>query len=56
MLFSALRCLPEYSSLKGKEKKLPPIPGIEELQVTIEDAWREGQFSLRCATSGELFG
>jgi hypothetical protein len=47
MLLSAFRFLPQHSSPKGKEPQRPSIPSIDDLQVIIENAWREGLF-LQC--------
>ena len=42
MLFSSLREMDSYSSLKGKGYDLPPIPTIPDFQEFIEAAWKQG--------------
>lgn len=56
MLFSSLREMDSYSSLKGKGYDLPPIPTIPDFQELIEAAWKQGWFTCFSLPSSRVEG
>ena len=48
MMCSAIRELPAYTHAFARSKpgRPPAVPSIKELQILVEDAWRQGTLAL----------